>query len=209
MPPQSPASQEPPLPQRRPFLLLDPARMPVALWAPNLLGYVRVAAFVCALLCEDRASERALNLLALSFALDYFDGPLARALGMCSQFGDLLDHVTDHVTMSYLVWLTSSSPANVTASFVCNGVACAYMLANGHYFKHAATPNRVQRAIEEHNYWNLPSLLWSANSIVIPLVKLSFHARFGIGATASTPFIDLIDLLGAAVGVAYTLSCVL
>ena len=53
------------------------------------------------------------------------------------------------------------------------------------------------------------SLIWSANQIVIPLVKLSYHARFGLGATASTPLIDALDTLGAVVGVAYTAACLI
>ena len=207
-PPPAPPPAPLPAPPR-PHLLVDPSRLPVALWAPNLLGYVRVLALVGALLCADRTSERALNCLALSFSLDLFDGMLARRLNMCSSFGDLLDHVTDHVTMAYLVWLTSASTANVALSFACNGATILYMLVHGRYFKHAAQPSAFQRTIEAGNFWNPLSVLWSANAIIIPLLKLSYNARFGIGATASTPLVDVLDALGALVGVAYTVSCLM
>lgn len=158
---------EPPAP---PFLLLDPARLPVILWLPNVIGYVRIATLIAAMRAADPTSEFALNMLVVSFALDYFDGPAARAFNMCSQFGDVLDHVTDHVTMTWLVWLTSASPYNVNfcISAAANAIAILYMCFHGHYFKHSAKPNFVQRTIEENNFWNLPSLLWAANTIIIP-----------------------------------------
>ena len=153
-----------------PWLLLDSARLPVVLWLPNLIGYVRIATLIAAMCAADPTSEFALNMLVVSFALDYFDGPCARAYNMCSRFGDLLDHVTDHVTMTWLVWLTSESPFNVNfyISAGANAVAILYMLYHGHYFKHAEKPNFVQRTIEQNNFWNLPSLLWAANTIIIP-----------------------------------------
>ena len=40
---------------------------------------------------------------------------------MCTQFGDLLDHIADHVTMFWLVYITTSSTTNM----VLNGLHCA------------------------------------------------------------------------------------
>jgi CDP-diacylglycerol--inositol 3-phosphatidyltransferase len=226
--------------KKAPFIFLDPSRLPVFLWLPNLIGYVRVATLLAAMLASDPTSEFALNMLVASFALDYFDGPAARKFNMCSQFGDLLDHVTDHVTMTWLVWLTSKSPYNVNfyISVAANAVAILYMLYYGHYFKHAEKANFVQRLIEDNNFWNLPSLLWAANTIIIPgahwrtlarpqflsphallpcsrspaVIKLSFHAKFSDlagGAKASTPLLDAVDALGACVTVSYTVACIL
>lgn len=187
-----------------PFLL-DPSRVPTLLWLPNLIGYVRAAALLFAFLQPDPASPAAVRALFLSLALDYFDGPAARALNMCSQFGDILDHVTDHLTMAWLVWISSSHPVNVWINLICNlPIPLAYMAITGHYYKHAAGGNWVTRAVEAGNYWNLPSLLWCGNCIIVPLIKLSYHAQHGIDAKASTEFLDFVDALGLVVNVAYT-----
>ena len=54
------------------------------------------------------------------------------------------------------------------------------MALRGHYFKHSEKGNVVTRAIEANNYWNLPSLLYCANYILLPMVKLSFAGTHGI-----------------------------
>ena len=197
-----------------PFILLDPERLPVVLWAPNLIGYVRVAFLLLAMMEKDRASASALRLLFASLALDYFDGPLARALNMCSQFGDLLDHACDHVTMAWLVYITSSSSSfgvlNNAISVACNlFIAMGFMLVKGHYFKHAASANWITSAVEANNYWNLYSLLWAANQMIIPVVKLSYHTQYpALAATDSTELLDFTDALGLAVTVIYSLACI-
>ena len=107
-------------------------RLPLLLWPPNLIGYVRVATLAAAMLTADPASPYAVWMVAASLALDYFDGPCARRLDMCSQFGDLLDHYTDHANMLWLVWVTtrgSDSPwatMNLAISTLHNGVAFVY-----------------------------------------------------------------------------------
>ena len=94
------------------MLLLDAKRLPIALYLPNLIGYVRVISLVVALMEEDPSSSTAIRAVVLSLALDYIDGPIARRLDMCTQFGDLLDHYTDHVTMLWLVWVTTQAAAH-------------------------------------------------------------------------------------------------
>lgn len=91
----------------RPMFFLDPERMPFWLYIPNLVGYVRWWTLIVAMRSEDPFSHTALWCLATSLALDFFDGPLARHFDMCTTFGDLLDHVADHVTMYYLVRITT------------------------------------------------------------------------------------------------------
>ena len=198
----------------RPFLLLDPGHVPVALWVPNLIGYVRLVSFVLAACAEDRTSAYALRLLVLSMVLDYFDGPVARYLNMCSQFGDLLDHVTDHLTMAWLVYITTDSKTpfgavNNWVSAVCNlGIALGYMAVTGHYFKHATAANAITRIVESNNYWNLVSVLWAANQIVIPIIKLSYHVDRDLGATESTEVMMGVDALGCLVTLVYSFACV-
>jgi len=96
---------------------LDPDRIPFWLYIPNLVGYLRWWTLILAmnpggewplgLGGVDRFSQSAIWCLAISLALDFIDGPLARRYDMCTVFGDLLDHVADHVTMYYLVRLTA------------------------------------------------------------------------------------------------------
>ncbi|KAL1499271.1 hypothetical protein AB1Y20_011481 [Prymnesium parvum] len=188
------------------FFLLDPKRIPFWLYPPNLIGYLRVASLLVALLEPNPGSSLAVRSLCLSLALDFIDGPLARKLGMCTQFGDLLDHVADHITMFWLVYITTDSQLNAALNGLHCAVALGYMAVTGHYFKHSAAGNVVTRAIEANNYFNMPSLLWNANSWLIPLVKLSYAVEHGLPRTASTELVDVCDFLGCAVSTAYTIA---
>eukprot|EP01047_Picozoa_sp_COSAG01_P022288 COSAG01_NODE_1318_length_10746_cov_96.891425_11_plen_222_part_00 len=188
-------------------------RLPVLLWPPNLIGYVRVAALVAAMCEANPASTKSLWMLTISLGLDYFDGPCARYLGMCSQFGDLLDHYTDHVTMMWLVYVatdgadTMTGDVNRCISAVHNTVAFVYMAYYGHYFKHTDKGNIVTRMIEQNNYWNLSAMLYAGNTILLPLLKLSLanaHPSITTPFQATTPLIDTIDVLGALVTTAYS-----
>ena len=131
---------------------------------------------------------------------------------MCSQFGDLLDHYTDHVTMLWLVWVTTQrttvwGQANLAISVVHNVVAFIYMALRGHYFKHSEKGNVVTRTIEANNYWNLASLLYCANCILLPVVRLSLAQVHGMKpAAATSPLMDAADVLGAAVTLAYSVA---
>jgi len=99
------------------IFFLDADRMPFWLYLPNLVGYVRWWTLILAmnpggtwplgLGGVDKFSQPAIWCLAISLALDFIDGPLARRYDMCTVFGDLLDHVADHVTMYYLVRITT------------------------------------------------------------------------------------------------------
>ena len=97
----------------------------------------------------------------LSLALDYIDGPAARYFRMCTRYGDLLDHYTDHLTMFYLVYITSAWQLNVAANALHMVVALGYMAYHGCYFKHGGRPNYVCSVIEANNYFSMPSMLWN------------------------------------------------
>lgn len=187
-------------------------KLPVLLWPPNLIGYVRVLTLLAAMRETDPAGSTAIWMVTASLVLDYFDGPCARRLKMCSQFGDLLDHYTDHVTMLWLVWVTTQrttvwGQANLAISIVHNVVAFIYMALRGHYFKHSEKGNVVTRTIEANNYWNLASLLYCANCILLPVVRLSLAQVHGMKpAAATSPLMDAADVLGAAVTLAYSVA---
>lgn len=183
----------------------------MALYVPNLIGYVRLITLVVGARCENPASSLAIWCLTISLLLDYIDGPVARKLDQCSQFGDLLDHFCDHLTMMYLVYVTYSrnsyfGTVNVLVSALHNSIACFYMLYTGHYMKHGAG-NPVTKAIEKNNYWNIWSLMWNFNTCVIPLVKLSYiyeHACLSTGS--STLLLDVADAGGMLVSLVYTIA---
>lgn len=186
-------------------------KLHVLFWPPNLIGYVRVLTLLAAMRELDPAGSTAVWMLTTSLVLDYFDGPCARKMQMCSQFGDLLDHYTDHVTMLWLVYVTTSSSmwgqANLAISTVHNIVAFVYMALKGHYFKHSERGNVVTRLIEANNYWNLASLLYCANCILLPLLRLSLAGSHGMKpAAATSPLMDAADALGAAVTLTYSVA---
>ena len=126
---------------------------------------------------------------------------------MCTKFGDLLDHVCDHVTMLWLVHCTTASDIDRAVNALHCGVALAYMAYTGHYFKHASTSNFVTATVEANNYFNMFSILWCANSMLVPLVKMSYHADKGLGPTEGTFFLDLVDTVGMVVCGVYTAAC--
>ena len=159
----------------------------------------------------DSASSYAIWMLTASLVLDYFDGPCARRMDMCSQFGDLLDHYTDHVTMLWLVYVTTGPDmwgrANLAISTLHNCVAFVYMAYFGHYFKHTKKGNVVTRNIEANNYWNMASMLYCANCILLPLVRLSLAGSLGMKpAAATSPLMDAADVLGAVVTLSYSVA---
>jgi CDP-diacylglycerol--inositol 3-phosphatidyltransferase len=85
----------------------------VWLYVPNLIGYVRVAALLAAVLCATDAALTApfLALYAASYLLDAVDGPAARRLGQTSRFGAVLDMVTDRVATALLLCLLAHAAA--------------------------------------------------------------------------------------------------
>jgi phosphatidylglycerophosphate synthase len=52
-------------------------KLPLLLWPPNLIGYVRVLTLIAAMRELDPAGSVAVWMVAASLVLDYFDGPCA------------------------------------------------------------------------------------------------------------------------------------
>jgi len=216
---------------RRPSLVFDADRMPVWLYLPNLIGYLRwlfLFVFVYYMhvstttTAEESTRERrsttieyAMWSLLISLGLDFIDGPVARRYRMCSQFGDLNDHVCDHITMFLGIAYTSIfrgpgawfGTINILINAIHASVALFYMFLYGHYFKHSKMKgNFVTRNIETNNYWNIFSVLWAANYMIVPLVKMSYAASHGLEINAATPFLTFFDGLGMCVCAAYTIA---
>lgn len=90
----------------------------VYLFVPNLIGYTRVALTGAGIYMLHQAQQQGtdgwvlgLVLYTSSFVLDFFDGYFARMLNQSSDFGAVLDMVTDRVsTMLLLVVLCCLYP---------------------------------------------------------------------------------------------------
>ena len=82
--------------------------LPVWLYAPNIVGYLRI--FLAALACWYMSTDPYVTatLYVISCLLDAVDGYLARRLQQCTKFGAVLDMITDRSTttclLMYLGW---------------------------------------------------------------------------------------------------------
>ncbi|KAK2701757.1 hypothetical protein QYM36_019603 [Artemia franciscana] len=88
----------------------------VFLFIPNLIGYIRVVFGIAALYVMPSQPTIAATLYLLSGILDAFDGHAARYFNQSSQFGAMLDMLTDRcMTMALLVNLATFYPSWVFA----------------------------------------------------------------------------------------------
>lgn len=67
----------------------------VFVYVPNLIGYARVLLTAYSLAVAKTNPVSSVVCYALSFVCDYFDGFFARWFDQCSNFGAVLDMVTD------------------------------------------------------------------------------------------------------------------
>ena len=79
----------------------------VFLFVPNLIGFARVALLVASLWYALGEPVVFLGLYTASFLLDAADGHAARLLGQTSQFGAVLDMVTDRLGTNALLLVLS------------------------------------------------------------------------------------------------------
>lgn len=75
----------------------------VFLYVPNLIGYSRVIFALLSLVFMKWHPKYCTTLYCVSCLLDALDGAAARRLGQTSQFGAILDMVTDRCTTSMLI----------------------------------------------------------------------------------------------------------
>ncbi|KAL7446507.1 hypothetical protein ACHAXM_010222 [Skeletonema potamos] len=98
---------------------------PIILYAPNLMGYLRIVlsvyGFVSAI---HQQASLALNTWIAASLLDLFDGIAARRLNQCSKFGVLLDILADNILRT-VVWISAiveslkDNDERVTAKVCC------------------------------------------------------------------------------------------
>lgn len=79
----------------------------VFFYIPNLIGYVRVGLTAFSLAIALKDYKTSVVCYALSFVCDYFDGFFARWFDQCSNFGAVLDMVTDRYVNACLCMAAS------------------------------------------------------------------------------------------------------
>jgi CDP-diacylglycerol--glycerol-3-phosphate 3-phosphatidyltransferase len=81
---------------------------------PNLLSFLRIGLLPFIVLClKAGQNRRALGLMLLAVATDYFDGWLARRLNQVTDSGKMIDPLADKVCVSTMVialWLWRDFP---------------------------------------------------------------------------------------------------
>lgn len=83
----------------------------VFLFVPNLIGYARIVLAIVSFYFMPTCPKMSISCYLLSGFLDAFDGKAARLLKQSSQFGSLLDMLTDRcATMSLCVVLAMFYP---------------------------------------------------------------------------------------------------
>ena len=110
-----------------------PAWLPVWLFVPNLIGYVRVACAAAAFASSSEPWTFA-GWYALSYLLDAVDGPAARALGQASSFGALLDMVTDRACTAGLLAVLAAGDgphAGIWLGLMCLDIVSHWMQMYG------------------------------------------------------------------------------
>jgi CDP-diacylglycerol--inositol 3-phosphatidyltransferase len=92
--------------------------MGVFLFVPNIIGYARIAIAVCALHLLPTAPLPAVALYLLSAILDALDGHAARLFNQATNFGAMLDMVTDRSTTACLLVHLATIYPNIQLAFM-------------------------------------------------------------------------------------------
>lgn len=105
--------------------------MDVLLYAPNIVGYVRIVFLAIAVMASHQ--NVFLAFYGISYLLDALDGYLARSLNQSSTFGYILDMATDRASSTALIiriasktqsprlrtFLTLTSILDIFSHFIC------------------------------------------------------------------------------------------
>lgn len=116
--------------------------IPVFLYLPNVIGYLRLAAFFTALSIATHPGYAGIFfwLYFFSYALDAVDGPAARYLKQESRFGAVLDMVADRVCTAALLALLACDYARAGSHGAASGALALLVLDVGaHWVQTSAT----------------------------------------------------------------------
>lgn len=148
--------------------------VPVVLYVPNILGYIRILLAFYALHQSSKEPVQAVILFIVSAILDLFDGILARILNQTSSFGILLDIAADNILRT-CGWMAVASTSTVfqvmAAAIIClewTTMLCTQLHANT-YQQHW----KMQR---DNDPWIVRALF--ANNFKNPIGMLSMYGLF-------------------------------
>ena len=107
----------------------------VLLYVPNLIGYARIASTIVSFLLMVISPDwwlLAILLYITSFVGDLFDGLVARKLNQTSDFGGLIDMVTDRCSTLGLLFVLSGDYADIDKSngFPFFRLVCSFKSSN-------------------------------------------------------------------------------
>lgn len=93
-------------------------RIPIALYVPNVLGYVRILSAFLGLYLSSTHPVLTIGVWTVSASLDLVDGMLARRFNQCSQLGIYIDIIADIVlrTCGWLAAVCAASSTTTTAN---------------------------------------------------------------------------------------------
>ena len=95
---------------------------PVALYIPNLLGYLRIIlSFLGLKHALQQKIHNALGIWIAAASLDLIDGVAARSLNQCSQFGILLDIMADNILRT-IIWISAMIESSKSGPTRENGI---------------------------------------------------------------------------------------
>mmetsp|Transcript_29781 Transcript_29781/g.41135 ORF Transcript_29781/g.41135 Transcript_29781/m.41135 type:complete len:212 (+) Transcript_29781:121-756(+) len=94
------------------------AKTSVYFYVPNIIGYMRIVLAIIAFYVITENYTLFFFLYGLSAALDMADGYAARYFDQCSEFGAVLDQITDRATTASLIVILSHFYPAYTLGFV-------------------------------------------------------------------------------------------
>lgn len=98
--------------------MAGPSPLKVLLFYPNLIGYARIIAVLASYYLADTNWKASFLCYVAAFAGDAVDGAVARAFNQSSQFGAVLDMVTDRCSTAGLLMVLSRLYGGGTPGFV-------------------------------------------------------------------------------------------
>ena len=137
--------------------------MSIYLYVPNLIGYVRVLLLIVCYCTYDTSPVTFYSSYLVSFTLDALDGIAARYFNQCSDFGAILDMLTDRVATLMLGFIAVQIPGAeykwAVVFFSCIDIVghwCQYIAAARNAKHHKQVKNKFR--ILDIYYSNKPML---------------------------------------------------
>lgn len=166
--------------------------IPVPLYVPNLLGYVRILLSFVGLRLSTTNPFLCVAIWVVSASLDLIDGILARALNQKSYFGVLLDISADNILRT-TIWVAAASSDSFYAMGTCIIVSLEWMTMVSTQL-HATQSGSHWKSTRENDPWLLKAIF--SNNFRNPLGALCIYGLFSSGLFAyGSCHKELIEIL--------------